>query len=64
MIEAFKNPDGSYNGIHMLAQLSGLDVREVAWTANRLKQLMTVEHKSKDEARQIVATEAKGKPWM
>lgn len=58
----WRNPDGTYNGIKMLADLSGLSRAEVAWTAKRLQQLMAA-GSSKAEAKAIVKTEAAEKPW-
>jgi hypothetical protein len=63
MFEKFKNANGTYNGVAMLAELSGLPYAEVAWSADRLKQLMTVEGKSKEVAVAIVKEEGKSKPW-
>jgi len=63
MLDEFKNADGTYNGVAFLAALSGLSEVEIKWTADRLKQLMHVEKKSKEEATGIVKEEAKTKPW-
>lgn len=62
--EAHRNPDGTYNGVAILAELSGLSTAEVAWTAARLKQLMTIEGKPREEAVEIVCEEGLAKPWM
>jgi hypothetical protein len=59
----YRNPDGTYNGVKVMAALSGLSEAEVAWTFNRLKHLLHVEKKSADEAKAIVAEECKSKPW-
>lgn len=59
----FRNPNGTYNGVAMLAKLSGLPEKEIAWTAARIKQLMAVEGKPKSEALSILREEAKAKPW-
>lgn len=64
MIERWANGDGTYNGVRMLAELSGLSAAEVAWTAARIKHLVVVEKKPAAEAKAIVAAEAQGKPWM
>lgn len=64
VIDRWKNPGrDTFNGIKMLAELSGLSEAEVRWTADRLKQMMHVEGRSKDEAKRIVAEEAAGRPW-
>jgi TRAP-type C4-dicarboxylate transport system permease large subunit len=62
-IGSFRNPDGTYDGIKMLAAMSGLSEAEVAWTAKRLKHLMHVEKKTKEEAKAVVAQESKSRPW-
>jgi phage I-like protein len=59
----WKNPNGTYNGVEMLAAVSGLSPKEVRWMADRLKHLLHVEKRSKDEAKAIVKAEAKSKPW-
>ncbi len=61
--DRFKNPDGTYNGTAAFASLTGIPPAELAWTAKRLMHLMKVDGKGKDEAKAIVATEAKGRPW-
>jgi hypothetical protein len=62
--DAWKNPNGTYNGVQMLADISGLSLAEVQWTANRLKHLLRVEKKSKIEAKAIVKAESATKPWL
>ncbi len=59
MFDKYKNKDGTYNGISMLTELSGLSRSELKWTADRLKQLMTVEGKSKEVALNILKEERK-----
>lgn len=70
-IEKFRNPDGSYNGvaaIHDLTKLlypkSDISQAEIDWTFRRMKVLIQGEKKSKDEAKAIVREEAKGRPWL
>lgn len=64
MFDRYRNADGkTFNGIAMMADLTGLSQAEVRWTADRLKQLMLVEGKSKDEALAIVKAEAADRPW-
>jgi len=64
MTDLFRNPDGkTFNGVKLMAWLSGLSESEIRWTADRLRYLIHVEHKSKDEAKRIVKDEAKIKPW-
>jgi hypothetical protein len=64
MFEKYKNSDGkSYNGVAMMSELTGLSQEEIAWTANRIKQLIHQEGKTKFEAVAIVKEEGKSKPW-
>lgn len=63
MSDRYKNPDGSYNGIAILADLSGLSEAEIRWTAERLRHLMRVEGKTPEEAKAIVRVEAADRPW-
>jgi|GEM_PF-4645065 len=63
-MDKYKNSDGTYNGVKMLSDLSGLSEGEVSWTFNRLKQLIHDEKKTKQEALKIVKEEAKKKPWL
>lgn len=62
--DAWKNPNGTYNGVQMLADISGLSPAEVQWTANRFKHLLHVEKRSKIEAKAIVNAESANKPWL
>lgn len=61
--DQFKNPDGTYNGAAFFASITGISQAELQWTASRLISLMKAEGKTKDEAKAIVAAEAKSKPW-
>jgi ribosomal protein L17 len=36
-----RNPDGTYNGVKAMAQLSGLSEEEIRWTWERAKELRT-----------------------
>ena len=65
MFEKYKNSDGeTYNGVAMMSELTGLSQEEIMWTANRIKQLIHQESKTKDEAVAIVKEECKSKPWI
>jgi len=65
MFEKYRNSDGkTYNGVAMMADLTGLSREEIAWTANRIKQLIHQEGKSKEQAVVIVKEEGKSKPWI
>ena len=63
MFEKYRNADGTYNGVDMMAELTGLSKEEVAWTAQRLKQLMVGEGMGKDAANIRIAQERVNKPW-
>lgn len=63
MMDGFRNPNGSYNGIKALAAWSGLSEAEVAWTARRVKELMAAGTSAAD-AKVIVKQEAKSRPWL
>lgn len=60
----YRNPDGTYNGIAALAELSGLFEAEIRWTFIRLKELMTSQGLSREQALAIVKGEAADKPWL
>lgn len=62
MFEKHKNPDGTYNGATLLAEVTGLSAEEVTWTFNRLRQLKN-EGKTVEEAKAIVREEEKNKSW-
>jgi hypothetical protein len=61
-VKAYQNPDGTYNGLKILADLSGLSLAEIAWTWNRMKQLHA-EGVPSEKRKAIVAEEAKSRPW-
>lgn len=63
-MDQWKNPNGTYNGAQMLADVSGLSIAEIRWTADRFKQLLHVEKRSKAEAKAIVKAESATKPWL
>lgn len=63
-LERYRNPDGkTFNGVALLAELSGLSQAEIAWTAARLKELMTVQRVDREVAKRMVKLEATLKPW-
>ena len=63
-MEKYRNPDGTYNGVAMFAELTGLAPEEIRWTADRLYHLMHVEGKTKEEAKVIVEEESRSSPWF
>lgn len=62
--DAFRNPDGTYNGEKLFSKITRLGEDEIAWTFERLKYLIHVKKMTSNEAKAIVAEEAKSKPWM
>jgi len=64
MFDKHRNADGTYNGITMMSEISGLSQAEIRWTWERLRHLMHVDGKSKDEAKAIVREERKSRPWL
>lgn len=61
--DAWRNPDGTYNGAKALAKLTGLSEAEIEWTWTRMKALIA-EGKPIHEAKTILEEESKGKPWL
>ena len=59
-----RNPDGTFNGVSFFSQVTGLDQEEIKWTMERIRQLLHVEGKTKEEAKSIVREEQKLKPWV
>lgn len=51
-----RNSDGTYNGVKMMAQLSGLSEEEIKWTWDRLKELKA-QGVPTDQAKKIVHQE-------
>ena len=62
MFESWRNENGTFNGIKMLAELSGRSEQEAAWIADRVKALMA-EGKTKDQIMATLNEEAKTEPW-
>jgi hypothetical protein len=62
-VDRHRNADGTFDGVGLLAGLSGLDRAEVKWMFERMVQLLRVEGKSRAEAKAIIAEEAKARPW-
>lgn len=58
-----KRPDGSYNGLLLMASLTGLSTEEVAWTWKRIQQLVQERCMSKEAVLLQVKEEAKAQPW-
>jgi hypothetical protein len=66
MTDAFakwKNPNGTYNGAAMFAELTGLDRREIEWMARRMKELKD-SGVPKGGWTRIVKEESAAKPWL
>lgn len=61
--ERYRNPGTeTFNGVAMMADLTGLSQAEIRWTAMRMKQLYS-EGKMKKEVLSIVRSEGRSKPW-
>lgn len=63
MFDNHRNADGTYNGVTLMAEISGLSQDEIRWTWERLRHLIHVDGRSKDEAKAIVRDEARMRPW-
>src|SRR3546814_18368211 len=50
-IARHQNPDGTWNGAGVFAEITGLSQAEVQWTFDRLKHLMIVERRRSEERR-------------
>lgn len=61
--EQYRNPNGTYNGVKAMSDLSGLSEAEVLWTFNRIKHLIQVDKMPRLEAVAKVKEEGKSKPW-
>lgn len=59
-----QNKDGTFNGVKIFAELTGLHEDEIAWMFKRMQHLLNVDKKTKEEAKIIVTEEAKQKPWI
>ena len=60
--EKHRNPDGTYNGVSFMAEISGLSEAEIKWTFDTTKKLLA-EGRSKDETKRIIREWARHKPW-
>ena len=65
MAASARNPDGTYHLGRVFEQLTGglISSEETMWMAYRLRDLIS-RGKSKEEAKAIVAEEAKSRPWV
>lgn len=61
--DRWRNPSGTYNGVKMFSDLTGLSEAEIKWTWERTKTLINKEGKSKKEARKIIKEESRSRPW-
>lgn len=57
-----RNANGTYNGVTIFAEITGLPEAEILWMFNRLKELMA-SGVNKTDAKAIVADEGQRKPW-
>lgn len=63
-MEKHQNPDGTFNGVKIFSELTGLSEAEIEWTFNRMKHLLNVEKKTSEEAKEIIRKEVHSKPWL
>lgn len=59
-MEKHRNPDGTYNGVSALSELSGLSQEEVRWTWERAKELRAM-GLSKEQIARALRMEARDK---
>lgn len=59
-MEKHRNPDGTYNGVSALAELSGLSQEEIRWTWERGKELRA-QGLSKDQISRALRMESKAR---
>lgn len=62
-MEKHRNPDGTYNGVAVMSEMTGLSPAEIRWTFERIKHLIHAEGKDKEAAKAIVKAECVNKPW-
>ena len=60
MFDKHRNPDGTYNGMTVLSELSGLSQEEIMWTWERAKELRA-SGLSKEQISRALRTEARDK---
>lgn len=58
------NPDGTINGVTYMAEVSGLDPREIKWMWDRMAHLVRVEKMPANEAKAVMRSELPSKPWL
>ena len=63
MEDAFRNPDGSFNGARLLAAMAGTSEAGVLWRWRRIKELKT-QGLDVETIKKQVTEEAKLKPWI
>lgn len=61
--DRFRNGDGTYNGVKLFAELTGLPEAEIAWMGRRAKELYA-EGKTRDEVKRTLTEEGRTKPWL
>lgn len=62
-MERHQNPDGTWNGVTLMAELSGLSEAEIAWTWKRLIELKKAGHDKKTQVA-MLREEGQAKPWV
>ena len=59
-MEKHRNPDGTYNGVTAMAELSGLSEEEIKWSWERAKELKAM-GLSKEQMARALRMEARAK---
>lgn len=59
-MEKHRNPDGTYNGVTAMAELSGLSEEEIKWAWERAKELKAM-GLSKEQMARALRMEARAK---
>lgn len=57
-----RNPDGTYNGVTYMSEMSGLSQAEIKWMWERQKVLRDTGH-TVAEIKAIIKEEARSRPW-
>jgi uncharacterized protein YoaH (UPF0181 family) len=60
MLEKHRNPDGTYNGVSAMSEMSGLSQEEIQWTWERAKELRAM-GLSKEQVARALRMEARDK---
>lgn len=62
MLDAYQNPNGTYDGASAMAAMTGLSRAEILWTWERMRTLRAA-GLGKEEAKEVIENEQIKKPW-